>query len=53
MTELNDCIRCGIQYDAEDGKPTEFCSRNCAEGWLMNPQPILPRFVPSWERGDE
>ena len=30
------CRRCGVQFSQEEGKPTEFCSRNCAEGFFMD-----------------
>lgn len=30
------CKACGAQYTQEQGKPTEFCSRNCAERWFSD-----------------
>ena len=30
------CKACHVQFTQEEGKPTEFCSRNCAERWFSD-----------------
>ena len=28
------CVYCKQEFVQEEGKPTEFCSRNCTEGYF-------------------